>query len=519
MKKASFLLLFLILTNTAFALPTMNSGDNQTFSQNQNITQIYDIVVTEDPDTVYITAGELKLTIPDSLEIIFDSQATYSNLAVYGTAVDSGKVDERPIVRFENGDKTLIIPVLADFDPDESITITKVYMEGFHDSPINSAHLIMEINGEQYLDQYYLDINSSTLGDRTEPDLPTNISIQDHSDGVQVTWTDPTDLDSPVIQILRGINVYPVSGTVYEEVPAGAEEFIDTELVEGDTVKYIFRSSDGINWSEQSVEYEYVVGSVPAEGPAAGGVEEEPVEEEPVEEPIEEEPTYCTLDYTPVCGVDGKTYSNTCSAGVDNVEIAYEGECEIDFTDIADHWAKAEIVTLAEEGIVTGQSEITFNPDGNLNRAEAAALIYRILSTSEPQAPTQKPFPDVPVEQWYAGYISELSSMGLINGHADGTFKPSNKITRAEFFTLALNLYYHLADETTKTEIDALKSGATTDLYSDLEDDWYTPTITTLTELGFISGSDCGEERCINANSNITRAEATVPLYKMFFSN
>ena len=46
-------------------------------------------------------------------------------------------------------------------------------------------------------------------------------------------------------------------------------------------------------------------------------------------------------------------------------------------------------------------------------------------------------FPDVPQDAWYADAVATLTSLGIITGLPDGTFRPEGKITRAEFAAIA----------------------------------------------------------------------------------
>ncbi|MBT4291398.1 hypothetical protein HOD41_01800, partial [bacterium] len=332
--------LCLLNIGIASALPTIQSALDETFSKNQAPEQLSNITITEDAEESFIKEGVLKITIPDTLEMIFDTERTVLEFTVFGTAVDNGKVLAEPVLTFEDGDKTLVVPIEEDFEPGEVLTITKCYVEGFHSTSISSDHLELTVNDDPtiYEDSADLNITISTYSDSRDPDAPSNIEIQDTEGGVKMTWTDPTDLDLYRIKILRGKNDAPVDGTPYVEVLPGEEEYIDTDVVEGDTVKYMFRASDGPNTGDTTVEHVFVVGSTIVEEPEAEP-EVEPVVEDTDEDPepvLINEEGFCTLEYLPVCSANGVTYPNSCVAEKSGATVETEGECETPYCEVTD---------------------------------------------------------------------------------------------------------------------------------------------------------------------------------------
>lgn len=80
---------------------------------------------------------------------------------------------------------------------------------------------------------------------------------------------------------------------------------------------------------------------------------------------------------------------------------------------------------LADLGIITGYEDGTFRPSGTLTRAEAAAMISRMLHYS---GEYDGRFSDVPTDAWYAAELAALLDKGIINGTGDNTFSPEDTI-------------------------------------------------------------------------------------------
>ncbi|WP_372632189.1 S-layer homology domain-containing protein [Cohnella sp.] len=101
------------------------------------------------------------------------------------------------------------------------------------------------------------------------------------------------------------------------------------------------------------------------------------------------------------------------------------------FTDVARHWARADIELLAHKLVLDGASPDKFEPDRTVSRAEFAAMLVRALGLAGKLGGDA--FSDVrPETDWYVGSVGAASDAGLIEGYEDGTFRPNAPVTREQ---------------------------------------------------------------------------------------
>ena len=135
-------------------------------------------------------------------------------------------------------------------------------------------------------------------------------------------------------------------------------------------------------------------------------------------------------------------------------------------------------------------------PQGNITRAEVATIFYRLLTNDarDENWTTSNSFTDVSADSWYNTPVSTLSAMGLIEGYEDGSFRPDNPITRAEFAAIAGRFF---------TDNDAIYEPGT---FSDIEGaEWFADAVQAAKDHDIIGGYPDGS---FKPNNPITRAEA-----------
>ena len=95
----------------------------------------------------------------------------------------------------------------------------------------------------------------------------------------------------------------------------------------------------------------------------------------------------------------------------------------------AGDWYNNAVSTLSNMGVIGGYPDGTFGPNDTISRAEFVAIATRFFDYT---ARYEGAFSDVSSAAWYADYIQAGVELGLVAGYPDGTFDPDGAISRAE---------------------------------------------------------------------------------------
>ncbi len=162
---------------------------------------------------------------------------------------------------------------------------------------------------------------------------------------------------------------------------------------------------------------------------------------------------------------------------------------KVTFTDVDENTVAGKaIYKLVEAGILNGYQDGTFRPDAGITRAELCKIINLVFGYTEAATET---FSDVSKEDWFYNYVAVAKKAGYIAGHADGTFKGNDNLTREQTCTII-------------TRVTELFDLSMTETITDAVSEWAVPYVNKVVANKLMPLEADGKFR---ATENITRAE------------
>ncbi|MFC3773244.1 S-layer homology domain-containing protein [Paenibacillus sp. GCM10012303] len=176
-------------------------------------------------------------------------------------------------------------------------------------------------------------------------------------------------------------------------------------------------------------------------------------------------------------------------------------EPNVSFSDVTGHWAEADIKQAVSSGIVRGYSDGTFKPGQTVTRAEFAVMLIHAL---KPQGEgVELIFTDTAkIGAWARKAVAQAVQAGIIKGYSDGAFRPNAEITRAE-----------MASMIAVASGQSSEANAVTGFVDDDEiPTWARGSVAYVKQAGIIQGKG---GNTFAPQDNATRAEAVTVLLKL----
>ena len=180
-------------------------------------------------------------------------------------------------------------------------------------------------------------------------------------------------------------------------------------------------------------------------------------------------------------------------------------EAKTDDDDVEKLDYKVTKKAIQEERVIAyieGYPDETFKPQNNVTRAEAAQMFATLINGGSSFGLGDKTKFSDANDEWYSAAVNYVVEKNLINGYPNGTFKPNESITRAEFAQMISG--YIKTEKTIKSD------------FNDIQDHWAKDAIDKLNGNKNVSGYPDGS---FKPNAKITRAEAVTILNSVFDRN
>lgn len=181
-----------------------------------------------------------------------------------------------------------------------------------------------------------------------------------------------------------------------------------------------------------------------------------------------------------------------------------------DFIDMSlSHWASKEIQTLEKDNIIVGYPDGSFKPDQPATRAEFATMAVKALRQDRSHPGEMFYFSDLTDAHWAYNNIQRACAFDLIKGFPDNTFKPEDNISKAEAVAMMISAV-NTQDLTLIQAKDILK------VYNDADKipDWAILAAAKSEKLG-ITRHIPQTYDIFDPDKKITRAEIAADLYQM----
>ena len=152
---------------------------------------------------------------------------------------------------------------------------------------------------------------------------------------------------------------------------------------------------------------------------------------------------------------------------------------------------------VASQDLAGGFPDGTYRPADTVTRGQVASFLARLLETAQPLAipsPDDGQFRDVDGSPHHDN-VEALAALGIIGGFADGTFRPSDPVTRDQFASLLVRTYEHAVEGEVRV------SGGS---FPDVRGSVHERSIRVGAQLGFVQGRTDGS---FGPRNRVTRAQ------------